>query len=201
MTAIPFEQVSTLSLKAVVPGALRGRPNTSDPERALRWARLSHGSQRYGQKSYVCHLTDVVRTTLRLGWNDRDALVTAALHDVVEDTDVTVEQVRSRFGVQVAAAVDALTRRSDQPIDEYFDSMGVLALGVKLADRVCNLRKLGCCGPTQIERDRTRRIVKYLKEMPRLRERVLAFSDKRLHAALEMVERELLVAQVRLAAH
>ena len=200
MTALPFEHVSTLSLKAVVPGALWRRPTSSDPERALRWARQAHGSQRYGQRSYVCHLTDVVRATLRMGWSSRDALVAAALHDVVEDTDVTIEQVRERFGCEVAGAVDALTRRPGQVMDAYFEGMGVLALGVKLADRVCNLRNLGRCGSAQLERDRTRRIVKYAAEMPALRRRIDAFTDAKLHAALDVVERELLGAQVRLAA-
>lgn len=59
------------------------------------------------------------------------------LHDVVEDTDVTLDAIRDDFGDDVAVAVDALTHRRDVARDDYIAgiaSAGADAVHVKLAD-------------------------------------------------------------------
>jgi hypothetical protein len=69
----------------------------------------------------------------------------ALLHDLVEDTGVTVEEIAGMFGQEVAEIVDCLTRREGMSFDEYLES---LARGpdaskvVKLADRTDNVLEL-----------------------------------------------------------
>ena len=76
---------------------------------------------------------------------DRPLLhVVGWLHDVVEDTrecePVTVEDVRARFGDEVADAVDAITHRQGEPRDDYYARVGAnpTALRVKTADLATN---------------------------------------------------------------
>ena len=87
---------------------------------------------------------------------DLVAMVTGLLHDVVEDTSVTVEQVRKEFGEEVARCVDGLTKLSKLDIfsaeDRQAESFRKMLLAmvedirvimVKLADRMHNMRTLG----------------------------------------------------------
>ena len=66
--------------------------------------------------------------------------VVAWLHDVVEDTDVTLHQVQEAFGSQVAAAVDAISRRTGETRGDYYARVRVnpIALTVKAADLADN---------------------------------------------------------------
>ena len=86
---------------------------------------------------------------------DTASIVTALLHDTVEDTTATLEEVTSQFGGEVAALVDGVTKlsklelRSDQSKQaENFRklvvsmSKDIRVLLVKLADRVHNMRTL-----------------------------------------------------------
>lgn len=69
--------------------------------------------------------------------------VVAWLHDVVEDTPVTVEDVDGAFGSQVSDAVDAITRRTAET-DDYYARVKAnsIALTVKAADNTDPLRRL-----------------------------------------------------------
>lgn len=66
--------------------------------------------------------------------------VVAWLHDVVEDTDVSLEEVRRHFGAEVADAVDAITHRKHEPRDDYYARVKAnpAALRVKEADLATN---------------------------------------------------------------
>ncbi len=76
----------------------------------------------------------------RLAIADGVGRTVAWLHDVVEDTDVTLDQVRDQFGPVVADAVDAITHRRDEPRDDYYErvKMSFVALRVKGADLATN---------------------------------------------------------------
>lgn len=71
--------------------------------------------------------------------------IVAALHDTVEDTDVTLEQVEARFGPEIAAAVDAMTHREGE---DYFEAYlprvlaNPIARRVKFADSTDNLARV-----------------------------------------------------------
>ncbi|WP_156251035.1 HD domain-containing protein [Pseudactinotalea terrae] len=65
-----------------------------------------------------------------------NAVAVAWLHDVVEDTDVTLTEIRTRFGSIVADAVGAITHRRHEPRAAYYRRVAAnpLALLVKVAD-------------------------------------------------------------------
>ena len=84
-------------------------------EEALRLAARAHRTQvRKGTDlPYIAHPVHVSAILQRYGF-PREAVIAGLLHDVVEDQDVTVDEIRAQFGAQVAEIVDALSeRRSD----------------------------------------------------------------------------------------
>ena len=103
---------------------------------------------------YITHPIAVARIALvELGLKTNPVMA-ALLHDVVEDTDYTVEDLRERFGEDVAYLVGVLTKNSDgnykvsKQIDNFkhmLDSINydIRALLIKLADRMHNMRTLG----------------------------------------------------------
>lgn len=83
---------------------------------ALDWAVELHGSQRMkgSDVPYVAHLLAVAALVLDDGGSEKQAAA-ALLHDALEDTDATVEEIRARFGRKVARIVVACT---DVPVGE-----------------------------------------------------------------------------------
>jgi len=77
---------------------------------ALAFAIEAHGDQRRKGKDvpYVAHLLGVASLVLELGGDDEQAAA-GFLHDVLEDTDTTISDVRARFGDRVASIVEACT--------------------------------------------------------------------------------------------
>ena len=71
-----------------------------------------------------------------------DMLITALLHDVVEDTDMTLESIREHFGERVADAVDGVTRRKTETYKEFIlrCKLNPISRRVKLADIADNMR-------------------------------------------------------------
>lgn len=70
------------------------------------------------------------------GWSD-SVVIAGVLHDVVEDTRVSVEEILSEFGVAVAKIVEAVSRRANEPRRDYcarIVAAGAIAVVVKLAD-------------------------------------------------------------------
>jgi GTP pyrophosphokinase len=93
---------------------------------------------------------------LELGDNP---IISAFLHDVVEDTDYTVEDIRERFGDDVAFLVDTVTKRKkdsyqhSKQVDNYRQILesvhyDIRALLIKLADRLQTCEHLAACVPT-----------------------------------------------------
>lgn len=123
--------------------------------RAYVFAMKAHGSQRRASGDpYFSHPIEVsgILTSLRL---DTASIITGLLHDTVEDTNTTVDEIEARFGKDVARLVDGVTKltrielQSESSKDaENFRKL-VLALSedirvllVKLADRLHNMRTL-----------------------------------------------------------
>lgn len=67
--------------------------------------------------------------------------IVAVLHDVVEDTDITLEYIYEEFGPRVMDAVNAITHRSHEPRPRYYERVkqNALAHSVKLLDIMDNL--------------------------------------------------------------
>src|SRR5262249_59854843 len=86
--------------------------------KALHFAARAHGDQRTPTGlPYVVHLSSVTMEVIAAlqaepGHDDDLAVTSALLHDVVEDTETTLEQVEAAFGPRVAAGVSALTKNA-----------------------------------------------------------------------------------------
>lgn len=99
---------------------------------ALRVAAIAHdGQYDKGGNPYILH-----PITVAMSVDGDDAKILALLHDVVEDTDVTNDDIRQEFGDHIADALDHLTHRKDEDYDCYIDRVMEcpIAITVKLAD-------------------------------------------------------------------
>lgn len=122
-------------------------------EDAISLAVRAHAGQadRYGQP-YILHVLRVVARVF-----DAPAQMTAALHDVVEDTAVTFDELRMMgYPEDVLAAVECLTRRNDETYEVFIERIAPnpLAVRVKLADLEDNmdLRRSGGIEAQAVER-------------------------------------------------
>ncbi len=121
--------------------------------RCLRFAAQAHAQQFLPGTSlpYLTHLVQVVQEVMLTSFHEPIplslAIPVALLHDVLEDTSVTMKQLQDFAGMSVALAVEALTKNSALPPDQQMsDSLiriraaGPVAALVKLADRLVNLQ-------------------------------------------------------------
>ena len=128
-------------------------------ERAYLLAAEAHSEQRRKSgEPYIIHpiaVARIIAEELELGANP---IIAAFLHDVVEDTDYTIEQIRERFGDDVAFLVNAVTKQKkakyqhSKQIDNFRQilesvSFDIHALLIKLADRLHNMRTLSSMSP------------------------------------------------------
>lgn len=115
-------------------------------DKARLFALNAHADQKYGDKPYIFHLEAVVAYLQPYG---EQAKVIGYLHDVVEDTPVSVADIENTFGLFVAECVSILTdepgkNRKERKQKTYakmaqVNGKTVLALVVKAADRLANL--------------------------------------------------------------
>ncbi len=128
--------------------------------RAYVFAMKKHGAQlRESGDPYYSHPIEVagILTKFKL---DSSSIIAALLHDTVEDTDTTVEEVRQLFGEPVATIVDGLTKlamieqkSANNKQAENFRKLllamseDIRVLLIKLADRLHNMRTLHFCKP------------------------------------------------------
>lgn len=107
-------------------------------EDAIALAARAHAGQldKAGQP-YILH---PLRVMMRL--SDPPARIVAILHDTVEDTDVTLEQLRAAgYPAEILAALDAVTRRDTETYEEFVQRSALDPIGrrVKLADLADNM--------------------------------------------------------------
>ncbi|MET9844447.1 RelA/SpoT family protein [Streptomyces ossamyceticus] len=131
--------------------------------RAYVLAESSHrGQMRKSGEPYITHPLAVTLILAELG-AETTTLTASLLHDTVEDTDVTLDQVREQFGEEVRYLVDGVTKL--EKVDygaaaesETFRKMlvatgnDVRVMSIKLADRLHNMRTLGVMRPEKQER-------------------------------------------------
>ncbi|MFH8469867.1 RelA/SpoT family protein [Streptomyces sp. NPDC017991] len=135
-----------------------------DPlRRAYVLAESSHrGQMRKSGEPYITHPLAVTLILAELG-AETTTLTASLLHDTVEDTEVTLDQVRAEFGEEVRYLVDGVTKL--EKVDygaaaepETFRKMlvatgsDVRVMSIKLADRLHNMRTLGVMRPEKQER-------------------------------------------------
>lgn len=104
---------------------------------AMDFAILAHDGQKnkYSGEPYIMHVLRVFRK-VRDNLYGEDAQMIALLHDVVEDTDVTLSEIGHRFGPVIMTGVDAMTKRAGETNEDYYHRVSVneLARVVKIAD-------------------------------------------------------------------
>ena len=119
---------------------------------AYEFAAAAHtGQRRKGDGSpYIAHPTEVARLLAGEGVADDYMIAATFLHDVVEDTDHTIDEIRERFGAEVAMIVAAMTedksvepyeRRKDHHRDQV-EAAGKRPAMIYAADKLANLRDL-----------------------------------------------------------
>src|SRR5271156_315458 len=108
-TAAPEIMALYQALEAKV-RALRPNDDLTDLESAFRFAREKHGDQlRDSGEPFVTHLLAVTDLLADMQM-DNVGLVTGLLHDIVEDTGVKLDEIKQRFGEDVARCVDGVTK-------------------------------------------------------------------------------------------
>ncbi|MFL4495961.1 RelA/SpoT family protein [Streptomyces sp. VTCC 41912] len=126
--------------------------------KAYQRAESSHrGQTRKSGEPYITHPLAVTLILAELG-AETTTLTASLLHDTVEDTDMTLDQVRTEFGAEVCYLVDGVTKL--EKVDygaaaepETFRKMlvatgnDVRVMSIKLADRLHNMRTLGVMRP------------------------------------------------------
>lgn len=117
-------------------------------KKALKFAKEKHkGQKRDEGTEYFEHIKAVVKILIEEGIDDDTVLTVAALHDVLEDTDTTYEEIEKEFNTEVAGCVEVLTKKKNQPFDVYAKRVFECdeypyARIIKLADRLHNLMTL-----------------------------------------------------------
>ncbi len=141
---------------------LRERFDEEEIERirkGFEFACQAHSAQRRKSgEPYIIHPIAVARIIAEELELDADAIIAAFLHDVVEDTDYTIEDIRNMFGSGVAFLVNVVTKQKkdeyehSKQVDNYQQMLtsvqyDIRALLIKLADRLHNMRTLSSMRP------------------------------------------------------
>ena len=128
-------------------------------ERAYRFASEAHADQqRRSGEDFILHPLGVAQILAELRRSDQ-TIAAALVHDVVEDTDATIEQVREEFGDEVARLVEGVTKltrirfqsREQAQAENYRKMIVAMAqdpdvILIKLADRLHNMRTIEYLG-------------------------------------------------------
>ena len=125
-------------------------------QKAIKFAAAKHAAQNQTipgtNLPYVVHLSNVAMEILIASFNTENfdlgfAVQVALLHDTLEDTSTTFEELDAEFGAEIAEAVQALTKNTDLPKEQQMNdslkrikSMPPEVWAVKLADRITNLQ-------------------------------------------------------------
>lgn len=130
-------------------------------EKAYRFAKAAHmGARRRSGEPYILHPIAVARIVISELGLGSTSICAALLHDVIEDTEFTREDIEANFGPKIAGIVDGLTKISGGILDaksspqaENFRKLllsmsnDIRVVLIKMADRLHNMRTLGSLRP------------------------------------------------------
>lgn len=107
---------------------------------ALKFAALKHAGQiRKGTDlPYLVHPVEVAMTLQKMGFKD-EVVIAGLLHDTIEDTDTTYEEIKDIFGIKVANTVLELTEVSKKRAYIKAQTYSIDAVLVKSADLIANV--------------------------------------------------------------
>ncbi|MFN5583597.1 RelA/SpoT family protein [Gemmatimonas sp.] len=163
--------MTTIALHEMIPGFGPGAGGAYDRldhdllVRAYRYSEVAHAGQvRHSGEPYVSHCVEVARILADLQL-DTTTVACGLLHDIVEDTDITVGDVSREFGPEIAQIVDGLTKianlpmssREERQVENYRKLLLSIAkdarvILIKLADRLHNMRTLDWLAPEKRRR-------------------------------------------------
>jgi GTP pyrophosphokinase len=140
-------------LKPLITGLQEHHPqaDVAEVERAFDVARTAHiGQTRKSGEDYITHPVEVTQILIDLGL-DQETIIASLLHDTVEDTPYSLDQLRLDFGDQIAALVDGVTKLDKLTYGPTAEaetvrkmviamSRDIRVLVIKLADRLHNAR-------------------------------------------------------------
>lgn len=112
--------------------------------RYIHYARFAHDGQEYDGKPYEFHLSQVAAIMAQFGYTDEESQAAAWLHDIVEDTNVKIEDINAHFGYVVGDLVISVTGVGKNRKDKQSFILRSLQLfpeacPLKLADRIANV--------------------------------------------------------------
>lgn len=145
-----FEEIKEELIKQKRPEA-----DIQQIEKAYHWAQKLHdGQYRISQEPYIVHPVQVAKILVDLKL-DKDTIIAAFLHDVLEDTETTSEEMEEKFGKDVVNLVQGVTKlgkyqfkskeeRQAENFRRMFIAMAqdIRVVVLKLADRLHNMRTL-----------------------------------------------------------
>lgn len=138
--------------------------------KAIYWAKKYHGNQK--RKSGEPYYTHPLEVAYMISDHKlkTDVIVASILHDIVEDTEVTVEMIEGTFGQRIAEMVDMLTR--DRPdgtkltieevITNAYKKADKEVLLIKLIDRLHNIQTIGSLSAKKIEKTITETLANFI---------------------------------------
>jgi len=142
---------------------------------AIELSAIKHRDQRRKDQEkspYINHPIAVASLLAQHGVTDDTALLAAILHDTIEDTKTTREELVAAFGEAVAACVMEVTDDKSLPKDrrkelqvEHAAHMSRSAKLVKLADKICNLRDIVDSPPADWPEKRRQEYVVWCKRV------------------------------------
>ena len=128
---------------------------------AYDFAEKAHGEEkRKSGEPYIVHPRAIAKTLAELGM-DRDTIIAGILHDTIEDTPVKLEEIEAKYGSDVAAMVEGVTKLSKlkyRGVERHVESMRRLLVAtandvrviiIKLADRLHNMETLQYVTPAE----------------------------------------------------
>lgn len=132
-------------------------------QKAFEFANRAHaGVKRKSGEPYIIHPLAVAKIVVEEIGLSATSIISALLHDVVEDTDYTLEDISNLFGEKVASIVDGLTKLSDEITSQHDSKQAnnfrkmlmtlsddVRVILIKIADRLHNMRTLDSMHPNK----------------------------------------------------
>lgn len=143
--------------------------------KAIAFAAAKHRDQRRKDAEatpYINHPIAVAEVLVNAGIHDPEVICAAILHDTIEDTKTSPEELETLFGDCITAIVQEVTddknldkaERKRRQVEKAADSSGPARL-VKLADKICNLRDIGSSPPAGWTLERKREYFDWAKQV------------------------------------
>ncbi len=191
-------------------GTIHQSTNDWDPLLLLDAARFAEAKHRgqsrkdAEQTPYITHPLKVAAVLAEAGVTDAQILAAALLHDTIEDTETTGEELEEHFGDRIRSMVEHVTDDKSLPKAErkrlqieHADSLPPGAAMIKIADKICNIEDVANDPPVEWPRKRRTEYLDWAEKVVSRCRGGLDALDKRFDEALANA-REKLEAKVTL---